>query len=541
MRVILLCLLVTSGLLAQNRPNIVWIFSDDHTMNAIGAYGSHLAELNPTPNIDRLAKEGMLFKRSYVENSICSPARATLLTGKFSHRHGKLTNRGEFDHDQPQFQKVLQQNGYETALIGKIHLTGKMQGFDHWEVLKNQGDYYQPEFFNEHSKRTGTIEEGYVTDIITDKSIEWMKNGRDTNKPFMLMVHHKATHRNWKPAIRHIGLYEDVTIPEPANLFDDYSSREKTARIATMTVKRHMHMLYDLEVRDEAQKANAVNKRAEQVARGRLPGGEGGAYGRMNDAQRAQWDAVYDPRNEAFKQANLRGDDLVRWKYQRYVKDYLRTAKSLDEGVGRILDYLKESGLDSNTIVMYSSDQGFYLGEHGWYDKRFMYEESFSTPLLARWPGVIRPGSVNTDLVQNVDFAPTFVDLAGAEVPSDMQGVSLVPLLTGQTPRDWRKSLYYHYYEGPRGHRVTLHEGVATNRFKLLRFYGAGIEGWEDERTGLFELYDRETDPNEMHNLYSNPEYAEISEKLKAELLRLRDYYGVNPDKDFYDKDKKKK
>lgn len=530
---------VGAGLRAQQSPNIVWIFSDDHTMNAIGAYGSRLAALNPTPNIDRLANEGILFERSYVENSICSPSRATLLTGKFSHQHGKRTNRGEFNHDQQQFQKLLQQHGYQTALIGKIHLTGKMQGFDHWEVLKNQGDYYQPEFFTEKSKRTGTVVEGYVTDVITEKSIDWMKNGRDPDKPFMLMVHHKGTHRNWKPALRHIGLYEDVTIPEPENLFDDFEGRGLQAKFATMTIKRHMHMEYDLEVRFDKEKARALEKREAQLARGRLPGGEGGAYGRMNDEQREVWDAVYDPRNEAYRALSPQGDDHVRWKYQRYVKDYLRTVRGVDESVGQILDYLRESGLDSNTIVMYSSDQGFYLGEHGWYDKRFMYEESFSTPLVARWPGVIKPASKTDKLVQNIDWAPTFLDLAGVPVPEDMQGVSLVPLLLGQDPSDWRSSLYYHYYEGPRGHRVALQEGVVTERYKLIRFYGDDLPGWRGERTEWFELYDREQDPFEMQSLYEHPDYAELAETLRSELLRLRDHYAVPPNKTFYDLKKK--
>lgn len=516
-------LLLLSGLVltlsaqASTRPNIVWIFSDDHTRQAIGAYGSHLAEVDPTPNIDRLADEGMRFDRCYVENSICAPARAALLTGKFSHLHGKIDNHNVFDHNQQQFQKILQQNGYQTALIGKIHLSGKMQGFDYWEVLPGQGSYYQPEFLSENGSHHY---EGYVTDIITEKAIDWMDNKRDTEAPFMLMVHHKATHRTWKAAPRHVGLYDDVTLPEPGNLFDDYEGRGTAAVSQDMSIEKTMRLEPDLKVRSEEDKQRGIEKFGLETRNASEPA----AYYRMNAEQKAIWDAAYDPRNQAYFDANLEpgSDEWIRWAYQRYVKDYLRTAKSVDDCVGAILDYLKENGLDENTIVMYSSDQGFYLGEHGWFDKRFMYEESFSTPFLARWPGVIKPGSVNTDLVQNIDFAETFLDLAGVEIPEDMQGLSVVPLFKGETPEDWRDYVYYHYYEYPGIHSVRRHEGVAAERYKLIRFYGPDVPNGEE-----WELYDLVEDPNEMKSLYQNPEYAGTIERLKGGLQEMRALYKV--------------
>ena len=498
------------------RPNIVWVFSDDHTQQSIGAYGSHLAKLNPTPNIDRLAKEGMRFDRCYVGNSICAPARATLLTGKHSHKNGKLTNGGPFDQDQQTFPKLLQKAGYHTVMIGKIHLPGKMQGFDYWEVLPGQGSYYQPTFITEEGN---TQYKGYVADIITDRAINWLKTKRTDDKPFMLMVHHKATHRTWKAAPRHVGLYDGITIPEPPTLFDDYSTRGVAAHQQDMSISKTMRLNVDLKVKSDEDKAKGFAKYGKNKG---LPRGEPGAYYRMTPEHREIWDGAYDPRNKAFFEAKLEGDDLVRWKYQRYLKDYLRTAKSIDESMGTILDYLKEAGLDQNTIVMYSSDQGFYLGEHGWFDKRFMYEESFRTPLLVKWPGVIKPGSANKDLVQNIDFASTFLDLAGAPIPDDLQGESIVPLLKNERPDDWRKSLYYHYYEYPAVHSVRKHEGVAMERYKLIRFYGQDVPNGEE-----FEFYDLKTDPQELNNGYGKPENAEKIKELKAELKALRKKYDV--------------
>ncbi len=475
-----------------SRPNIVWIFADDHSYQTIDAYGGILKGLNMTPNIDRLAAEGMRFDHCYVGNSICGPSRATLLTGKHSHKNGMLVNEGgEFDHNQPQFQKVLQANGYQTALVGKIHLSGKMQGFDYWDVLPGQGDYINPTFISEAGKNTN---QGYVTQIITDKALEWMKSKRDPEKPFMLMIHHKAAHRTWIPAAKDMHLYDNVKIPEPANLFDDYATRTTAAHMQEMSIDKDLRLDRDLKV-GPAKKSDGYDT------------------------------AQFSMRTHDFETQSLSGKELVQWKYQEYMKDYLRCIWSLDESVGQVMAALKEMKLDENTIVMYSSDQGFYMGEHGWFDKRFMYEESFRTPFIAKWPGKIKAGSVNTDLVQNIDFAETFLELANAPIPSDMQGRSVVPLLIGKTPDDWRKSLYYHYYEFPQPHHVPRHEGVFDGQQKLIRFYGEGVKNGEE-----WEFYDLKNDPSEMHNCFGKPENANDISKLKKELERLKHVYDVPND-----------
>jgi arylsulfatase A-like enzyme len=461
-------------------PNIVWIFSDDHAYQAIGAYGGRLAPSNLTPNIDSLARDGMIFNRAYVGNSICAPSRATLLTGKHSHLNGKLDNRGPFNHDQPQFQKLLGRSGYQMAMIGKIHLPGKMQGFDYWEVLPGQGRYINPTFITEQGK---TQYKGHSTQIITDRALNWLNNSRDQSKPFMMMLHYKAPHRNWMPAEHLQKEFSTKTFPEPETLFDDYAGRGTAAKKQDMSIRTTMRMDGDLKVNKWA------NRKAD------------------------------------LEQKHPQGDDLVRWKYQAYMRDYLACIAGVDENVGRVLAYLKENNLDKNTVVMYSSDQGFYLGEHGWFDKRFMYEESFRTPLIARWPGIIEPGSQNGDLVQNIDFAETFLELGGVAIPSDMQGKSLVPLMKGNTPKDWRKSLYYHYYEYPAVHSVRRHEGVTTKRYKLIRFYGKDVPNGEE-----WELYDLKRDPQEMKSLYDNPAQAKRIKAMKKELQRLRKYYQVPSD-----------
>ncbi|MGS0527396.1 sulfatase family protein [Zobellia nedashkovskayae] len=473
----------------EKKPNIVWIFSDDHSYQTIGAYGGRLQSLNPTPNIDKLAAEGMRFDKAYVENSICAPSRATLLTGKMSHLHKKLDNTKKtvFDHDQQQFQKILRTNGYQTAMIGKIHLPGKMQGFDYWEVLPGQGKYYNPDFITEEGDTNYKGE--YVTDVITDRALNWLENERDQDKPFMMMVHHKAPHRNWDPAERYMNKYEDIEIPEPDNFFDDYATRTTAAHKQEMDIATSMKIDSDLKA-------------------------EGERY--ANDPR-------YKEHYVKFAQDNLKGEALVKWKYQTYMKDYLRCIWSVDESVGEIMKSLKEQGLDENTIVIYSSDQGFYMGEHGWFDKRFMYEESFRTPLIVKWPGTVKPGSVNTDLVQNIDFAETFLDLADAPIPDDMQGKSVVPLLKGEAPKNWRKSMYYHYYEYPGAHAVRKHEGVANKRYKLIRFYGEDVPNGEE-----WEFYDLEKDPSEMDNIYNSSAAAKQVLEMKKELGKLRVQYAVN-------------
>ena len=469
---------------AASKPNIIWIFSDDHSYQTIGAYGGHLKKLNMTPNIDRLANEGMRFDRCYVSNSICGPSRAVLLTGKHSHLNGKLDNRGGFNHDQMNFAKILQKNGYQTAMIGKIHLNGAMQGFDYWDVLPGQGRYNNPDFISEKGKEKNT---GYVSDVITDKTLAWLKDQRDKSKPFMLMMHHKAPHRNWTPAKRYMVKYADMKIPEPSSLFDDYEGRGTAAHKQDMTISKTMRMMGDLKV--------------------------GGKFAKSEQ---------FAARNAYYEKNKPTGKALVEWKYQIYMKDYLRCIWAVDESVGRLLDYLEESGLNKNTIVMYCSDQGFYMGEHGWFDKRFMYEESFRTPLLVRWPDHVKAGSTNKDLVQNIDFAETFLDMAGVKAPEEMQGESIVPLMKGDTPAEWRKSLYYHYYEYPGAHSVRKHEGVSEKRFKLIRYYGKGVPDGEE-----WELFDLEKDPSEMKSEYSNPEYAGEVKRLKKELQRLRKLYKV--------------
>lgn len=484
---------------AADRPNIVFVFSDDHATQAISAYGGALAEIAPTPNLDRIAAEGMLFHRCMVTNSICGPSRATILTGKYSHKNGFFKNEAtRFDGSQVTFPKLLQKAGYETAIIGKWHLASDPTGFDHWDILPGQGSYYNPDFINSDGKYRL---EGYVSEIITEKAKDWVVNQRDAKKPFLLMVQHKAPHRAWDPAPKYLTAFDDVTIPEPDTLFDDYSGRGTAAREQDMTIEKTMTLGRDLKVKEKDETGQFLVS----------------AFNRMTPDQQAMWDAAYQEKNEEFVAANLEGADLVRWKYQRYLKDYLRCIKSVDDSVGELNDLLESTGMAENTVFIYSSDQGFYLGEHGWFDKRFMFDESYRTPLLVRWPGQVKPGSTNSDLVSNLDFAQTFLDIAGVESPAEMQGASLVPILKGKKPSDWRTSHYYHYYEYPGWHMVHRHEGVYDGRHKLMNFYD--LEEWE--------LYDLETDPREMKNQIENPEYAETVARLKSELSNLREQYDV--------------
>ncbi len=485
-------LLLTAPAQEVRRPNIVFLFSDDHAFQAISAYG-HALKLNETPNIDRLAKEGMRFDRCLVTNSICGPSRATILSGKYSHANGFYNNtNSRFDGAQATFPKLLQKAGYQTAMIGKWHLESDPTGFDYWEILPGQGAYYNPPMIRMGQR---VRHEGYVSDIITGLGMSWLKEQRDASKPFLLMLQHKAPHREWEPALKHLGHDGDRKYPEPDTLFDDYAGRGRAEREQDMTIRKTM----------TARDSKLV-----------VPGN-------LTPEQRKAWDAYYEPRNEAFRKANLQGDDLVRWKYQRYLHDYLGCIKSVDESVGTVLDYLKQAGLDQNTIVVYSSDQGFYLGEHGWFDKRWIYEESLRAPLLVRWPGVVKPGSVNADLVSNLDFAETFLEAAGVPVPAEMQGRSLVPLLRGETPADWRKSFYYHYYEFPGPHSVARHYGVVTSRYKLVHLYDPG--------PAYTELIDLQKDPKEMKDVAGDPAYADVRKELEAELARLRRELKV-PDPD---------
>jgi arylsulfatase A-like enzyme len=479
------------------KPNIFFIFSDDRAYQAVSAYDFEIGKYAPTPNIDRIAAGGMRFDRCYVTNSICAPSRATILTGKHSHLNSVPTNRERFDSTQVTFPKILQANGYQTAIVGKWHLKTTPTGFNFWQVLPGQGQYYNPDF----RTAEGTIRvKGYVTELITDKALEWLQEKRDKSKPFMLMLQHKAPHRAWDPGPNQLGMFDDVTFPEPENLFDDYEGRGTAAREQDMTIDKTMRMGRDLKIWEKEDDEGMV-----------------GFYRRMDEDQIKLWSETYDPIRDEYLDAGLSGEELVSWKYQRYMQDYLACIQSVDENVGRVLDYLEESGLAENTVVIYNSDQGFYLGEHGWFDKRFMYEESLKTPLIVRWPGVTGSGQVNDDLVSNLDFAQTFLEIAGAEAPDEMQGESLVPLLHGNTPATWRNSLYYHYYEFPGAHSVRKHEGIATREFKLMHFYNLGE----------WELYNLARDPDEMRSVYDDPAYQEVIQDLKQELDSLKFMYGV--------------
>jgi len=483
------------------RPNILFIMSDDHAYQAVSAYGHNL---NKTPNIDRLANEGALFTRACVTNSICAPSRAVLLTGKHSFINGKVDNVQPFDWSQDNFPKLLQANGYQTAMIGKIHLDGLPTGFDFSMVLPGQGHYYNPDFLVNGER---TRFEGYCTEIITETMLDWLKNKRDPNKPFCALYHQKAPHRNWKPAPKYLTLYDDKTFDPPANYFDDYEGRGTPARTQEMEVDGHARWGHDFKMRTDPD--------------GNKTGFEN-ELKRFNEKQKSDWLAAYTPKNDAMKAANLEGKELGKWKFNRYIKDYLRTIKSVDDGVGEVLDYLEEAGLAENTIVVYTSDQGFYLGEHGWFDKRFMYEESFRTPLLVRYPKEIKPGTKIDKLVQNLDFAPTFLDYANIDVPSEMQGISFRELVSGKTG-EWRDAVYYTYYEYPSVHMVKRHYGVATERYKLMHFY-YDVDEWE--------MYDLESDPAEMKNVYGNPQYAEVQEQLHKRLTELRTGYGDSDEND---------
>jgi arylsulfatase A-like enzyme len=481
------------------KPNIIYIMSDDHAYQAISAYEGPLKDIAPTPNIDRIAASGMRFNRCLVTNSISGPCRAVVLTGKYSHLNGFLTNERQppFDGTQQTFPKLLQIAGYNTAMIGKWHLGSDPTGFNYWDILPGQGNYYNPEFITSDGRH---IENGYVTEIITEKSIKWLNDVKNSGNPFMLMMHHKAPHREWEPGPNELSLYKDVTFPEPETLFDDYSNRGTAEKTQDMTISKTMRLEQD-------------NKLYQDHSRMKNTG-----LNRMNDEQRAAWNSTYDPIIKQFYESDLSGDDLTRYKYQRYLQDYLACIAAVDKSVGRILDFLKENGLDKNTIVVYTSDQGFYLGEHGWFDKRWMFEQSYRTPLLIRWPGITEPGSINNDMVSNIDFAETFLELAGAEVPSDMQGRSMVPILEGQTPPDWRKEHYYHYYEYPGSHMVKRHYGISTERYKLIHYY-YDIDEWE--------LYDILTDPQEMRNVYDDSTYstvkADLHKRLEAIMKKYKD------------------
>lgn len=494
---------ISYGLSAQEKPlNILFIMSDDHATQAIGAYGHPLSQLAPTPNIDRIAETGAIFRNNYCCNSISGPSRAAILTGKHSHKNGFMRNSNVgFDNTQETLPKILQRNGYQTAVIGKWHLVSRPTGFDHWMVLNDQGEYNNPDFITE----SDTVQcMGYVTDIITDLTKEWLDN-RDKSKPFFLMMHHKAAHRNWVPAEKYYHLYEDVKFPLPETYFDDYKGREAATQ-QKMNVYRDMYEGHDLKMTTGTDSDTLLYDPWPHVF-----------LGRMTQQERRTFLDAYRERNNEFYARPRSEREIAEWKFQRYMQDYLAVVKSVDESVGEMLDYLQANDLLENTLVVYTTDQGFYLGEHGWFDKRFMYEESMQMPMVMSCPQLIKPGTEVTELTQNIDFAPTFLELCGVDIPEDMQGVSFVPLLKRETPEDWRGYLYYHYYEYPGFHNVHAHYGIKGERYKLIYYY-------EDN---VWELFDLKYDPHEIHNIYDEPGNRKLVKILKTELEKLQHLYEV--------------
>lgn len=504
---------VTSKEEAKKPLNIIHIMTDDHSYQTISAYGHPISRLAPTPNIDRLAAEGVLFRKAFVENSLSTPSRACLMTGLYSHQNGQRRLGKGIDTTKVFFSELLQEQGYQTGVVGKWHMQCEPKGFDFYHVLWDQGDYYNPEFKSPDSNGKYLKEEGYATSLTTDHAIRFLEE-RDEAKPFCLLVHHKAPHRNWMPETKYLDLYEDVEFPYPETFHDDYATRCEAAHKQEMRIEDDMTLVYDLKV-DELKHTEAY--KAEWGV-----DGWNASLDRMTGEQREAWIAAYKPKNKAFISKNLKGDDLLKWKYQRYLKDYLRCIKTIDDEVGRLIDYLEKEGLMENTIIVYTSDQGFYMGEHGWFDKRFMYEESFRTPLIIRYPEMEKRGITCDALVQNIDYAPTYLAAANLDAPEAMAGASLIPLLKGGQPADWREYLYYHYYDYPAIHQVQRHDGVRDERYKLIHFYG------EKGEVNCNELYDLQNDPNELNNLYGNKDYNEIQTRLQEQLDHFRTTLSVD-------------
>jgi len=485
----------TAAAQAQARPNIVFLLADDHAAHALSAYRAHLAygaRLPDTPNLDRLAASGMLFTHAFVTNSICGPSRAALLTGQYGHVNGVVTNAEPLHPSAVTFPRLLRRGGYETAIFGKWHLHDPPdpEAYDRYELLVGQGPYYNPVL----RSATDTVRyTGYTNDVVTERALGWLDGRRDPRKPFLLMLNFNAPHRYWDPGPDQLGLFRDTVFAEPATFWDDGSGRAFPTRDAEMTVARD---LFDRDLKLEAPE-------------GLTPG------------QRAAWDRAYGPENEAFRAAALTGDAATRWKYQRFIRDYMRAVMALDAAVGRVLAELDRLGLAGSTAVVYTSDQGFFLGDHGWFDKRWMYEESLRTPLLVRWPGVVEPGSVRGDLAMNLDLAQTLLEMGGVPAPASMQGSSLVPLLRGRTPAGWRDAVYYQYFAYPDWHMVQRQYGVRTRRYKLIHYYEAG----------KWELFDLARDPGEMRSVYGDPRYASVVRDLERKLRALRRQYAV-PERD---------
>ncbi len=504
---LVIVLMNLQGLCAQKlktssqRPNVIVIMSDDHAYQAISAYGSRLIS---TPHIDRLAREGMLMKQAFVTNSVCSPSRAVLLTGKYSHLNGMKDNGTYFNGNQQTLPKIFGANGYRTAIAGKWHLFSTPTGFDYWNILPDQGNYYNPKFIKNGKD---TVYRGYVSDVITDIALDWI--GQSQDQPFFLMLHHKAPHRNVMPPLKYLDKFNDRTFPLPSNFYDDYKDR-KALQIQQVTMKEHLDIRYDTKIPCDSCPVGKVNEWAPAEYQREIE--------RLSPAERTVWDAAYQKEYEQFKKLKTR-DEVVRFQFQRYMEDYLRCVNSLDDNIGRVMNYLRENNLDKNTIVVYLSDQGFYLGEHGLYDKRFMYNESFRTPMMIRYPAAFSGRKQSDAYVLNLDLAPTLLDLAGISIPPDMQGRSMKTLLKTGKDSAWRKEIYYHYYEKSFG--LTRHYGIKTTRYKLMHFYDP-VDSWE--------LYDTIKDPTEMHNLYNEQAYAGTVTMLKERLRKLQiEYKDTNP------------
>lgn len=525
----------------KSKPNIVYIMTDDHSYQTISAYGSAISKLAPTPNIDRLADEGIIFQKAFVENSLSTPSRACLMTGLYSHQNGQRQLAEGIDTTKVFFSELLQDNGYQTAIVGKWHMSCEPKGFNYYHILDDQGKYYNPTFKGSDTNGEFIEEKGYATSLTTQHALNFLDH-REKDKPFCLLIHHKAPHRNWMPEEKYIGLYEDVEFPLPVNFWDDYEGRGVAAKQQKMTISKDLELIQDLKIEELKDQAETpYDKLSYKFLMGEL--------GRLDTDQRKAWDAFYKPRNKKFLEANLTGKELTEWKYQNYIKDYLRCIKSVDDAVGEVLDYLEKNGLKENTMIVYTSDQGFYMGEHDWFDKRFMYEESFRTPLIISYPKAKVKGVSSDALVQNIDYAPTILTLAGVNVPEEMSGKSLIPLFDGKKPKDWRTSLYYHYYDYPAFHLVRKHDGVRTERYKLIHFYGEGgmrgaktvyqtTPGTKEYRilnllnnSGYLvdapdinydELYDLKNDPNEMNNLYGKPGYEAVTKELQDLLTQYR-------------------
>lgn len=534
---------------ATQRPNIVYIMCDDHAFQCISAYGSPISKLAPTPNIDRIAERGMRFDRAFVENSLSTPSRACLMTGLYSNQNGQRQLGEGIDTTRTFFTEQLQQAGYQTAVVGKWHMGCDPKGFDYYHIYNDQGQYYNPQYRGTDTDGKYIVEEGYSTDLTTDHALSFIEH-RDTNKPFCLLLHHKAPHRNWLANTKYFGMYDNVTFPMPETFYDDYETRGSAVRTQKMSVTKDMRWEQDFKVPEMLDTANADSWDSYLSLMNEV--------NRMNPEQRIAWGKYYFPRNRRLLEARLTGKELDEWKYQNYIRDYMSVIKSVDESVGRVLDYLDSHGLTDNTIIVYTSDQGFYMGEHGWFDKRFMYEESLRTPLLIAYPGHIQPGTVCNKLVQNIDYAPTFLDLAGISKPKELPGRSLTPLFkAGDKVKGWRNSIYYHYYDYPTYHMVRKHDGVRTDRYKLIHFYGeGGLDAVKENKyqrqpgtrehgcmtyltsLGYFEpkdsavnyneLYDLQADPHELNNLYGKPGYEKITKQLQKQLNDYRKSIGVD-------------